>query len=29
MITKATHVLTWHPEGKLDFTSLWVLRANT
>lgn len=28
MITKATHVLTWFPEGHLDSAAIWQLREN-
>jgi hypothetical protein len=28
VITKATHVLTWYPEGHLDPASIWQLREN-
>jgi hypothetical protein len=27
-IAKATHVLTWYPEGHLDPPSIWELREN-
>lgn len=28
MLTKATHVLTWYPEGHLDRAAIWQLREN-